>query len=127
MAGEITVRDSLQISDGKLEYQSKPTSFNADRENDGGPTPGAIHVTTNYGQKIDLSQLNVPGMCWLQNLDDTLWVEFGIHNGLYFYPLLELGPGEFDRLRLSRHLNRTESITGTGTLPQTITDFWVKP
>ena len=127
MANEISVRSALQVKNGSLDYRANPTAYNADQTGVGGPTPGAIHITTNYGKKVDLSALVVPGFARIQNLHGTLSIEVGIHNGEFFYPVIELGPGQFTDVPLSRHLNYTESVTGTGTLPQTITDLWVKP
>jgi len=128
MANEISFRSSVNIKKGKLDYRSSPTSFNADIVASviKGPTPGAISIPIG-GVAVDLSQLGTPGVAWFHNQDDTEWVEVGIHDGSIFHPLLELGPGECYPVRLSRHLNMRETVTGTGTISTEINDLWVKP
>lgn len=114
MANEAQVRVSLQIRKGLMAYQSSPTSFNADVAGSKGRTPGTITVGTN-ATNVDLSQLTTPGLVWLQNLDASNYVEWGVHDGLLFHPLGEILPGECYVLRLSRNLGEEEQATGTGT------------
>ncbi len=128
MANEIQIRVSLQVKKGVVDFQSRPTAFSADIEADVllGPTPGAINIPIG-GAAVDLSSLGTPGWCWIQNQDEEVSVEIGVHNGTDFYPLLELGPGECVPLPLSRHLNARETVTGTGTVGTEINDLWIKP
>lgn len=116
MASEARITANLQIIKDTLQYQSKPTAFVADVEGKKGPTPGAVAITT-AGTDIDFSQLTTPGLCRIQNLDDTNYVEYGIWEptGSIFYPLGELLPGEFFVLRFSRNLQEQYAGTGTGT------------
>lgn len=115
MSNEATVISNLKIVAGKIQYQSLPQSFSADVTGRKGPTPGAVTATVG-GTLIDLSQLDQPGLCRLQNLDSTNWVEVGMLDPetQKFYPLLELLPGESFVVRLSRNLAE-EYDTGTGT------------
>lgn len=115
MANEATIRTSLIIKSGELDYGSKPTAFNADVAGSKGPSPGAITVATT-GTDVDLSELSSPSLCRLMNLDGTNYVTVGVwdpENSLFF-PSLELLPGETYIVRLSRFL-QWEFGTGTGT------------
>jgi hypothetical protein len=109
MSNEATVRNSLQIKTGNLDYRPQPTQFTLDAADDIGPTPGAmLATTTGLGVEVDLSVITaagaVPGLCRVHNLDDTNYVELGIYDGVEFNPLLEIGPGEFYPFKLSRDL-----------------------
>lgn len=113
---EATVRAYVSIRNGNLIYTSPVTSFQATVTGKNGPTPGCILVTPE-GTDVDFSQLTAfGGLCWLHNIDDTNWVEYGIWDSatLTFYPLGELLPGECYPLRLSRNLQKDEPGTGTG-------------
>ncbi len=131
MASEITVTSSLGILKGNLQYQSKPTSFKADMGGTSGPTPGAFTVTTT-GTACDLSKIQVyGGLCRIQNLDATNFVEYGLKDvsgggSGSFYPLGELLPGETYTLRLSRNILAEYNITGTGTSPRNFDQFFFK-
>ncbi len=115
MANEATIRASLQIISGKLQYFSKPVVFLADVAGAKGPVPGAIWIEVD-GTDIDFSELTVPSLCRFMNLDPTNFVEWGIWDpeGSTFYPVGELLPGEFSVIRLSRNLGE-EYGTATAT------------
>lgn len=118
MANEARITNSLNIVVGNLNYQSRPTSFTADVSVGKGPTPGLISASLT-GTDVDLSLLDRPGLCWIQNLDTTNRVEVGVYEpstGTY-YPLLELLAAECYPLRLSRNLREqfAGTVTGTGT------------
>lgn len=124
---EISVRTSLYIKNGSLNYQNKPTSFQANMAGTAGPTPGAITVTSG-GTKIDLSQLDtLGGMCRVMNLDATYNIEVGVYeiSSGKFFPLMLLLPGETYVFRLSDRLSREFIDTGTGSVGNT-TYFWAK-
>lgn len=112
MANEATIRASLQIKKDSLDYRSNPTTFNATVNTTKGATPGGITATV-AGVVIDLSALSTPGFCRIHNLDDSNFVTFGVYDGVSFFPLLELLPGEFQVIRLSRYVNL--EFVGTGT------------
>jgi len=115
MANEATIRTSLSIKTGDLEYHSTPTAFQADVAGIFGPAPGALAVST-VGTDIDLSEFTTPGLARFQNLDTLNYVEYGIWDPetTTFYPLGELLPGETYVLRLSKNL-AFEYGTGPGT------------
>jgi len=119
MANEITVTGQLVISSGQIDYASRPTSFRADMDGAKGPSPGAVSVGA-MGTQIDLSELAHPGMCRMQNLDDTYTIHVGIYDSDSdrFFPMIELKPGENYIFRLSSYLSRDLSTgtSGTGTL-----------
>lgn len=112
MSNEARVTGSLRIRKGNTDYQSRPTAFAADVAGTKGPSPGTITITTT-GTDINLSQVGLPGLCYIQNLDETNYVVVGVYDGTSFFPLLELLPGEGYPLRLYRYIG-TEFI-GTGT------------
>lgn len=114
MANEATIRSSLQIRSGHLNYQSQPVAFQADVAGAKGPVPGAVQVDT-IGTDIYFSELDTPGLCRIQNLDTTNYVEWGIYDTVTgrFSPVGELLPGETFVFRLSR--NFAEQYTGSGT------------
>lgn len=122
MSGEASIRCSLQINKtdeaGNVNFRSYPTEFNADVDGAIGPTPGAFRVGVT-GTDVDLSQIDVPGLCRFSNQDPTNFVTYGIADPETdkFYPLGELLPGEFYVLRLSRLLGweYAEDMVGTGT------------
>lgn len=116
MSNEASIKSSLSIVAGNVQYSSKPTAFNADVTGRKGPCPGAFAVTT-AGVDCDFSELTTPGLCRIVNLDPTNFVTFGIWDpeGARFYPLGEVLAGETYVLRLSRDIQE-EYGTGTGTL-----------
>ncbi len=116
MADEAEVRGSMSIRTTNLDYRSHPTAFTTDVDGELGPTPGAFTATI-AGTNVDLSELTIPGLCVIRNLDPTDYVNVGIWDpelGV-FYPLMEVRPGEHWVFRLSRELF-TEYGTGAGTV-----------
>ena len=114
MSNEAQVRVSLQVRKGELDYQSRPTAFNADVSSGLGPSPGLVMATTSV-VNVAFTGLTTPGLCWLQNLDEANHVEWGVHDGSLFHPVGELLPGECFPIRLSRNLGVEEDVPGTGT------------
>lgn len=99
----------------QIDYRSPVTTFNVDVAGTKGPVPGAIEATT-AGIDVDFSELITPGLCNIQNQDDTNFVTYGIYDPetTTFFPLGEVGPGESYAIKLSRDLKQ-EYGTGTGT------------
>lgn len=130
MANEATITNQLSIRVGKIEYLSQPVTFRADVAGEHGPTPGAVLIATT-GTEIDLSQLTQPGLCRLQNLDDTNVVEVGIVDPQLspsiFFPMIELLAGESYVVRLSRALKKEFGTgTGTGQLTGATNKLWAR-
>lgn len=114
MANEATIRSSLQIFKQSgdvtvLDYQGRPSTFQADVTGTAGPSPGVVNATT-AGVEVDLSALTTPGLCRVMNLDATNYVQFGVWDGTNFWELGELLPGESYVFRLARTIS-----DGTGT------------
>ncbi len=116
MSDEATIRNSLEIQTTNLSYRSYPTSFQVDVSGEKGPAPGAFTATV-AGVNVDLTELTVPGLCRVANLDATNYVNLGVWDPEIgtFYPLMEIGPGEYWVFRLSRDLFG-EYGTGAGTI-----------
>jgi len=109
MANEATIQSSLILTKTSssvrvLDYSSRPQSYSATVTGSKGPSPGAVDISTS-GTSIDLSELDWPSLCRFMNQDATNRVEVGVYNGVdTFFPFLELLPGEFAVVRLSRYL-----------------------
>lgn len=114
MANEISILSKLTVRKGNLNYSSSPSSFRADMTGTKGPSPGLLTITTT-GENVSFAELDTPGEVWIQNLDATNYVEFGIHDGSLFHPVGEILPGKDARFRLSRNLGEEEDLPGTGT------------
>jgi hypothetical protein len=117
MANEISVTSSLQINNGNLQYTSRPSAFRANMNGANGPVPGAVVASTS-GTNVSFAPLVKPGMCRIQNLDSTNYIEWGLWDSgaSKFYPLGEMFPGETYIIRLSRFLGYEQGPgTGTGT------------
>lgn len=119
---EATIRSSLDIKVGNLDYSSKPTTFKADVPDSKGPTPGILLIPTS-GRNITFDELTTPGLYRIMNLDEDNYVEYGIliageapYTALTaFVPLNEILPGESFVGRFSRNLMEYYRGTGTGT------------
>ena len=116
MANEATINCGLQIRIGNLDYRSLPVSFRASVSGIGGPSPGTI-VATTAGVDVGFSQLLNPGLCRIMNLDTANYIEWGIHDGVKFYPVGEVRPGECYVIRLAHLFGETDTAFGTGTVP----------
>lgn len=126
MANEISVQSSLRVTADNVQWNGRPVSFQADMTGRIGPTPGSVIVPT-AGVEISLAQLTQPGMVQFTNQDETNYVEVGIREPAtgYFYPFLELLPGESYVMRFSRNL--LEEYQGTGTATSAPTNqLWAK-
>jgi hypothetical protein len=120
MANEIQVRSDLKISNGSLQFQSRPTSFRADMASGAvGPAPGVVLVNTRFvgGTDIDLSALRSLGLCQFQNQDSTNTIHIGRFDPEIdrFYPMLKLLAGESYVLRLDDDILEEYTGTATGT------------
>lgn len=120
MSNEASVRVSVNIRNQsqKFDYRSNPTGFSADVTTPVvGPTPGAILIPTT-GIQVSFAQLHTPGICVVQNLDETNYFELGIRDPATgkFYPIDEFLPGEVWPRRFSRNLlSDYYNLAGTGT------------
>ncbi len=115
MADEATIQSSLLIRAGNISYQSQPVSFRATVTGRKGPVPGCIRVPIT-GVSVNFTELVLPSLCRIQNLDVTNFVTVGIWdpNSATFYPVLDLLAGESYVMRLSRFM-QSDLGTGSGT------------
>lgn len=104
MANEATINVGMTINKSPLQYMSRPGQFRADVAVGKGPTPGAFTVTA-AGTDADLSQLDTPGLVWMQNLDAAIEVEWGIWDGASFFGVGRLLPGEIALFRFSEEFS----------------------
>jgi hypothetical protein len=114
MADEIQIHVELTVDKGNLNWRSNPNRFNIDYASSKAPSPGGFEVPTT-GKRVDLGALSSFGVAWIHNLDDTNFVTVGVYDGSRFHPVLEVGPGEFYPVKLSRYLTQEFIGTGTGT------------
>lgn len=120
MSDEASINVNLNIDADNVKYRSHPTNFRTDVTGRKGPVPGAFDVSV-LGVNVDLSQLTVPGLAILKNIesdDSTDYVTYGIYDTSAgrFYPLGELWPGDVWPIRLSRNLGDEISGTSSGTV-----------
>ena len=116
MANEIQVSLSINATKGNGQYQNLPKTFVVDMEGTFfGPSPGALQVSIS-GTDINLSQFGTPGICFINNMDETYAVRGGIYDVTNdtFYPLFRVSPGGIAYFEMDR--SATEESTGTGTL-----------
>lgn len=122
MSNEARIMVSLQINKDNIMYQSYPNAYTMDVADGYGPSPGAFLVAVT-GTDVDMSELVHPGLCYLYNMDDTNYVEYGVKDpdtGV-FYPIGEIGPGECYVIKLTRNLGQDYPGTGVGTGVETNT------
>lgn len=102
---DVSFRGSLDVRKGNLRYKHPKSSFQADMDGSLGPTPGALLISV-AGTDINLDEIIVPGFVVVDNYDDTNFFTLGLWDPTtsYFYPILEVGPGEFYPFKLSRYL-----------------------
>lgn len=117
MTNEVRINTSMNIraSTGPLQYQNEPSSFQANMSGAQGPSPGSVIATPN-GTVVTFPGLTSPRLCRIMNQDPTNWIAVGMYDGVHFYPMIELLPGETYIVRLSRHLGGEYTTTGTGSI-----------
>jgi hypothetical protein len=127
MANEMTLRIGLTVRSGNLDYRSNPTSFKQDLDTIAGPTPGGFSVPVG-GIAVPMTNLTAPGVILIQNLDDTNYVEWGIHDGALFHPVGVVRAGKASLFELSPNLGQEPSVpTGTASGTNTVVNtFWVR-
>lgn len=113
---DVSYRASLDVRKGNLRYRHPKSSFQADMDGSLGPTPGALIISVD-GTDIDLGELAVPGFVVFDNFDDDNFYTVGLWDPdtSLFYPMIEVGPGEFYPFKLSRFLFDQYGTGGLGT------------
>lgn len=115
MADEIRVTTQLNVTNSPVNETRSDVSI-ITQVTKGAHSPGEVTVATT-GTDISLSQVGIPGVCRVKNLDTTNFVEIGVKEPStgFFYPMLEVGPGEGYVFKLSRNIRQEYTGTGTGT------------
>ena len=116
MADEAQINSSLSIKKGNVDYRSHPNSFKVSvvAANPTAGKPGGLTVPV-AGVDIDLSGLVEPGLCRVENVDSTNYVEIGLKYLGDFFHFMEIGPGESYVFKISRNYGEVDLSTGTGT------------
>lgn len=122
MSNEARVQSSLvvrkQASNGtvQIDYASRPGSFVASVTGTYGPVNALNSNVSVSGTDLSFSGVTPGGLAVLTNQDDTNYVTLGVYepDTDFFYPFMELLPGECYCFRFARFVNR--ELTGTGTL-----------
>ena len=112
MSNEAQISCGIQIIKGNLKYRPPASSFRGDVEGTNGPSPGALVVPTT-GVNVSFAELTTPGYCRVCNLDVDNYVIWGVHDGVNFYPIGEILPGEFYIHRFYRSFGGVGTGTGS--------------
>lgn len=92
MANEITLTQSVTISNGLFKDRFQPGPIQIDQATIGGGNPGEVIVGTS-SQDIDFGDA-APGLVCVQNLDGTNYVEYGPKSGGAMIPFGKIDPGK---------------------------------
>ncbi len=115
MSNEAQLSISFRINNANLKYNPQAVTFAEDVAGTKGPSPGALTATL-AGIDVDLSELALPGLCMIRNLDSANFVTVGLKDSVthVFYPWMEIRAGKSWPVPLSRYLLQGMG-TGTGT------------
>lgn len=99
MANEITINTTLECKKGQFSFPRVGKSAVKVTQNGfGGGAPGQVLVGA-MGVDVDLSEIEVPGWLWMQNIDSHQAVRFGVNDG-GFRRVGLMKPGEPAQFRL---------------------------
>lgn len=76
MASEIRVLAALEALKGNFQLARTQKQLTIDMDGQGGVTPGQVIIGL-VAQAIDLSGLDRPGWCMIQNIDEEAYVDWG--------------------------------------------------
>jgi hypothetical protein len=96
MANEISVTLGIRVLNGNMDFQRPSKTVSVDQAAIGGPTPGAIVVGTTE-ESTAFPELTTEGWLFMQNLDQTNYVQWGFSTGVYGG---KLKPGEQAMFRM---------------------------
>ena len=82
MANEITVTAGLRVANGNSLFSREFGQQTFDQAAVGGPTPGYITVGT-AEESVTFGELSTLGWVFIENLDDTNYVQWGFSTGVY--------------------------------------------
>jgi len=113
--GTVRVSSGIDLIKDNMVHRSYPTVFTAVVTDGRGPYVGSKTIAV-LGTTIDLSELSsLGGIARIHNQDSVNFVTYGITDGIEFFPIHEIWPGEFYPCRFSRLLGRSLEQTGTST------------
>ena len=82
MADEITVNQSLRVSNGNFSFRREVGFATFDQTNAGGGNPGTVNIGT-AEESVNFGDITTPGWAIMTNLDDTNFVKWGYSTGVY--------------------------------------------
>lgn len=80
MANEITLKIDLQVRNGNLVDTFSIGNQSINQAAVGGPTPGYFTLGTSE-EELAFAELSSKGVCLIQNLDATNYIEYGFATG----------------------------------------------
>lgn len=118
MADEFTITSYLTVNKPSINllWSSQPKSFRATLNANAGPITFNTSVAV-LGTDFDLSPLTKPGWAWMQNLDPTNLVQYGIYDpeSNKFIPFGRILPGKHAEWQFAEEFRADYVGTGTGT------------
>jgi len=93
MAGTIVASLNCSVVNGTFTADPNVPTVEMVQTNAGGGNPGTVTVTTSEGD-ITIG-LTTPGICIIQNIDPTNYVEYGPKSGGAMVVFGKIKPGEF--------------------------------
>lgn len=82
MANEISLDIRMSLANGNSTYLFSPGTDRIDQAAIGGPTPGFLNIGTTE-ESVAFTELGTEGLCIIQNLDSTNYVQIGFSTGVY--------------------------------------------
>lgn len=97
MAGTILLNFNALAQNGSFYDSITVSNKEVVQTTPGGGNPGTLQISTGE-DNVTFGDMNAPGWVFIQNLDDTNYVEWGFATGVYGG---KLEPGEFAVFRLT--------------------------
>ena len=82
MADEITVNQSLRVSNGNFSFRREVGFSTFDQTTAGGGNPGTVNIGTSE-ESVTFGDITTPGWAIMTNLDTTNFVKWGFSTGVY--------------------------------------------
>jgi len=98
MSGTITIDATMRVLNGNFEETIGPRHTQETQNAQG--ADGGIRTIGTSEETISLTDLSSPGRAWLENLDETNYVQVGPDSGGSMVPFLRLDPGQANLLTL---------------------------
>ena len=100
MADEIKVTETIRVTKTSTNYKDSiaPGQISFDMAGNGGGNPGVVNIGTSE-ENVSFGDLT-PNMVWMQNLDPTNYVQWGMSDAGTMKAVGRLNPGETARFVL---------------------------